>query len=142
MTRNWIAVACAEHARRGGDGGFMQVSHGKLAPLKRIAPGDRVAFYAPTVTLGGKDKCQAFILLGIVRDGEPYQVTMNADFRPFRRDVEWLSRKEASIAPLLDKLDFTKGQRNWGYQLRFGLFAISDHDIALIAKEMGVEKLP
>ena len=41
----------------------MQVSHGKLAPLKRVAPGDRVAFYAPAVTLGGKEKCQAFILL-------------------------------------------------------------------------------
>ena len=37
MTRkNWIAVASAEHARRGRDdpkGGFMQVGHGKLAPL-------------------------------------------------------------------------------------------------------------
>ncbi len=119
----------------------MQVSHGKLAPLKRIAPGDRVAFYAPTVTLGGKDKSQALILLGIVQDGDPYQVTMSADFQPFRRNVEWLSRQEAPIAPLLDELDFTKEQRNWGYQLRFGLFAISDHDIELIAKAMGV-KLP
>jgi len=117
----------------------MQVSHGKLAPLKRIAPGDRVAFYAPTVTLGGKDKCQAFILLGIVRDGEPYQVTMTADFQPFRRDVEWLSRKEAPIAPLLDQLDFAAGRRNWGYQLRFGLFAISDHDIALMRRSDGSE---
>jgi hypothetical protein len=38
MTRkNWIAVASAEHAHRGRDdpkGGFMQVGHGKLAPLK------------------------------------------------------------------------------------------------------------
>jgi hypothetical protein len=116
----------------------MQVSHGKLAPLKRVAPGDRVALYAPTATLGGKDKCQAFILLGTVQDGEPYQVAMNADFQPFRRDVKWLSTKEAPIAPLLDQLDFTTGKRNWGYQLRFGLFAISDHDIALIAKAMGV----
>ena len=116
----------------------MQVSHGKLAPLKRIAPGDRVAFYAPTVTLGGKDKCQAFILYGVVRDGEPYQVTMSADFQPFRRDVEWLSRQEAPIAPLLDKLDFSDGKSNWGYQLRSGLVAITDHDIDLIAKAMGV----
>jgi hypothetical protein len=139
--QNWIAVASAEHARRGGDGGFMQVSHGKLAPLKRIAPGDRVAFYAPTVTLGGKDKCQSFILLGIVQDGDPYQVTISADFQPFRRNVEWLSRTEAPIAALLDQLDFTAGRHNWGYQLRFGLFAISDHDTDLIAKAMGV-KLP
>ena len=142
MSKNWIAVACADHARRGGDGGFMQVAHGKLAPLKRIEPGDRVAFYAPTVTLGGSEKCQAFILLGIVRDGEPYQVTMSADFQPFRRTVEWLSRKETPIAPLLQTLDFSAGKRNWGSQLRFGLFAISGHDIALIAKAMGVAKLP
>ena len=91
--------------------------------------------------MGGKERCQAFILLGVVRDGEPYQVTMSADFKPFRRNVEWLSRKEAPIAPLLEKLDFTAEKRNWGYQLRFGLFAISDHDIALIAKAMGVKML-
>ena len=89
------------------------------------------------VTMGGKDKCQAFILLGVVRDGDPYQVTMGVDFKPFRRNVEWRSRKETPIAPLLEKLDFTAGKRNWGYQLRFGLFAIDDHDIALIAKAMG-----
>ena len=49
-TRNWIAVASAEHARLGRDHrpiGFMQVGHGKHAPLKRIAPGDSVACYAP-----------------------------------------------------------------------------------------------
>jgi hypothetical protein len=100
-----------------------------------------VTVYAPTVTLGGKEKCQSFILLGIVRAGEPYRVTMSAEFQPYRRNVQWLSRNEAPIAPLLDKLDFTIGKRNWGYQLRFGLFAISDHDIALIAKAMGVETL-
>lgn len=141
MPRNWIAVASAEHARRGGEGGFIQVAHGKLAPLKRIAPGDRVAVYAPTVTMGGKDKCQAFILIGIVRAGEPYQVTMSEDFKPFRRDVKWLSHNEAPITPLLQTLDFTKGRRNWGYQLRFGLFAISDHDIDAIARAMGVAGL-
>jgi len=138
MPQNWIAVASAEHARRGGEGGFIQVSHGKLAPLKRVAPGDRVAVYAPTVTMGGKEKCQAFVLLGIVRTGEPYQVTISEDFKPFRRDVDWKPKKETPIAPLLETLDFTKGRRNWGYQLRFGLFAISDHDIDAIARAMGV----
>ena len=58
MRRNWIAVASAEHARRGCTQpaqGYMQVCHGKCAPLKRVAPGDRVAYYAPTITMGGKD---------------------------------------------------------------------------------------
>ncbi|WP_366929405.1 hypothetical protein [Polaromonas sp.] len=41
--KDWIAVASAGHARRGPDApaGLMQVGHGKLAPLGRIAPGDR-----------------------------------------------------------------------------------------------------
>lgn len=48
----WIAVACAEHVARGVAGGFMQVSHGKRAPLVRIRPGDRVAYYSPSRVLG------------------------------------------------------------------------------------------
>lgn len=42
MTRQafWIAVASAEHVRRGLAQGFMQVSHGKEAPLKRVRPGE------------------------------------------------------------------------------------------------------
>lgn len=141
MTQNWIAVASAEHVRRGGDQGFMQVCHGKSAPLRRVQPGDRVVYYSPTLAFRGKEKCQAFTRLGIVRGGEPYQVDMGGGFCPFRRDVEWFATRDAPIAPLLDKLDFAAGKRNWGYQLRFGLFAVSDHDITLIAKAMGVKEL-
>src|SRR5262249_31349033 len=65
MTGHWIAVASAEHVRRGRREGFVQVSHGKAAPLKRIKPGDRVVYYSPTVTLGGKDKLQAFTAIGV-----------------------------------------------------------------------------
>lgn len=59
--RNWIAVACAQHARRGcatPGAGYMQVCHGKVAPLQRIRPGDRVAYYAPTVTMGARTGCR------------------------------------------------------------------------------------
>jgi hypothetical protein len=59
--------------------GFMQVSHGKAAPLRRIHPGDWVVYYSPTTA-----------------------------------------------------------KRNWGFQLRFGLFEISEHDMAMIATAMGV----
>src|SRR3989338_10761386 len=68
--RNWIAVACAQHARQGcatPGAGYMQVCHGKVAPLQRIRPGDRVAYYAPTITMGGKDRLQAFVSIGIDR---------------------------------------------------------------------------
>ena len=52
----WIAVASAEHVRHGRSEGVMQVSHGKAAPLTRVKPRDRVIYYSPALTLGGKDK--------------------------------------------------------------------------------------
>lgn len=136
MSEHWVAVASAEHVRRGRTEGFMQVCHGKAAPLRRIAPGDGVVYYSPTVTFGGKDRLQAFTAIGTVRDSTPYRADMGAGFHPFRRDVMWRAAEEASIQPLLDTLDFTAGKRNWGYQLRFGLFSISAYDFSLIAQAM------
>ena len=89
-TNNWIAVASAEHARRGcaqPDKGYMQVCHGKRGPLQRVAPGDRVAYYAPATTMGGKDRLQHFVSIGIVQPGEPYAFDMGGGFVPFRRNV-------------------------------------------------------
>jgi hypothetical protein len=141
MTNYWIAVASAAHVRRGRAEGFMQVGHGKAAPLKRIKPGDGIVYYSPTVTLGGKDKLQAFTAIGTVKDREPYVVDMGKGFKPYRRDVTWAKAKEAPIRPLLDALEFTAGKANWGYQLRFGLFAISAADFRLIARAMAAKSL-
>ncbi|MEQ1768749.1 MAG: EVE domain-containing protein [Devosia sp.] len=139
MQKHWIAVASADHARR-GKAGFMQVNHGKEAPLRRIRPGDGVAYYSPTVSFGGKDKLQAFTLIGRVKPGDIYQGEMG-DWVAHRRDVEWADAADAPIAPLIDKLDFAAGRKNWGYQLRFGLFEISAHDFALIADAMGATRI-
>jgi hypothetical protein len=136
VRRNWIAVVSAEHVMRGRDGGFMQVSHGKAAPLGRMRPGDRVAYYSPTQSFRGKDRLQTFTALGLVADGEPYRCVMGGGFRPFRRAVNWLPSRPAPIAPLLDKLEFSAGQRNWGYPLRFGLFEVSNSDFVVIAAAM------
>jgi hypothetical protein len=40
----WIAVASAERVRRGRGEGFMQINHGKAAPLKRVKPDDGLSF--------------------------------------------------------------------------------------------------
>jgi EVE domain len=139
---NWIAVASAEHARRGRDActdsnnGFMQVCHGKRAPLARVQPGDRVAYYAPTLTMGGKDKLQSFVSIGIVQSADPYAFDMGGGFVPFRRDVKYLQADETPIAPLLDDFEFVEDRQRWGYKFRFGLFKISDHDMQLIATAM------
>jgi hypothetical protein len=137
--KNWIAVASAEHARRGcgtPGTGYMQVCHGKCAPLKRMSPGDRVAYYAPAVTMGGKDRLQKFVSLGIVQPGEPYAFDMGGGFVPFRRDVAYVPAREVSILPLLDQLEFVENRQRWGYKFRFGLFEVSDHDMQLIAGAM------
>ena len=141
MSGHWIAVASAEHVRRGKREGFMQVSHGKAAPLKRIRPGDRVVYYSPTITLGGKDRLQAFTAIGTVKEGEPYVFDMGNGFTPYRRDVAWAKADETPIHPLLDRLEFTAGKPNWGYQMRFGLFPISAADFRLIDEAMGAAPL-
>jgi hypothetical protein len=97
----WIAVASADHVRRGRSEGFMQVSHGKAAPLKRIKPGDRVVYYSPALTLGGKDKLQSFTAIGTVKTGEPYLFDVEGRFQLYRRDVAWakagVHRRQAEL---------------------------------------------
>ncbi|WP_027060210.1 EVE domain-containing protein [Mesorhizobium loti] len=139
MSAYWIAVASAEHVRRGRKDGFMQVNHGKAAPLRRVKPGDGIVYYSPTTVFGEKDGLQAFTAIGTVRDGEPYQGDMGAGFTPFRRDVDWATADEAPIKPLLDRLEFTAGKSNWGYQLRFGLFPVSAADFTVIAEAMAAK---
>jgi len=138
MTKYWIAVASAEHARK-GKAGFMQVNHGKKASLQRIRADDGVAYYSPALTIGGKDRLQSFVSIGRVRDEELYQGIMGGDFVPWRRNVDYADATEAPIAPLLDTLEFTRGNRNWGYQMRFGLFEISEADFRAIAEAMGAK---
>jgi hypothetical protein len=136
-TRYWIAVASAEHVRRGREEGFLQVNHGKAAPLKRIKPGDFVIYYSPSEHYGSKQPYRHFTALGEVKDGEPYIGDMGPDFKPCRRDVAWRNMRETAIIPLLQSLSFSKDNKNWGYQLRFGLFEISASDFEVIESAMG-----
>jgi hypothetical protein len=134
--RCWIAIASAEHVSLGREQGFMQVCHGKAAPLRRLCGGDRVAYYSPTSSFRGKDLLQAFTALGVVRSSEPYEADMGGGLRPFRRDVQWLAAQPAAIRPLLGQLAFAARPGGWGYPMRFGLFEISAHDMDLIAGAM------
>ena len=97
--RYWLAVASADHARRGKDLGIIQVCHGKGGPLKRPHAGDGVVYYSPTASFKGKDRLQAFTSIGVVRDERVYQADMGGGFRPFRRDVTFVAANEASIRP-------------------------------------------
>ncbi len=139
--KHWIAVASAEHVALGRTQGFMQVGHGKEAPLHRLRRGDRVVYYSPVRVFGTRDAYQSFTALGTIRDERVYRAEMAGGFQPFRRDVDWLPGQPAPIRPLLGELSFTRGTPNWGQAFRYGLFRIDDADFACIAQAMGCAAL-
>jgi EVE domain len=137
--RYWLAVASADHAQRGKALGIMQVCHGKGGPLRRVRAGDGVVYYSPTVSFRGKDRLQAFTAIGVAQDDRTYQVDMGNDFRPFRRDVDYVESKPVSILPLLERLELTRGKRNWGYPFRRGLIEITKPDFDTISATMAAK---
>ncbi len=138
---NWVAVASAEHVAIGRAQGFMQVGHGKGAPLKRLHAGDRIAYYSPVRVFGTVSPCQTFTAIGTVLDERVYQGQMANGFEPWRKNVAWLDAHEAPIRQLLDALSFTQGKANWGYAFRFGLLKVTADDMQCIAKAMGAAQV-
>ncbi len=123
---------------KGVAGGFCQLSHGKAGPVRRLSPGDWLAYYSPRETIGEGEPVQAFTAIGRIKPGEPYEGEMGGGFRALRRDVAFLKAKDAPIRPLLDMLSFTKGRASWGYVFRRGSFEVGADDFQLIAEAMDV----
>ena len=141
MKRNWLVIASADHVANGLGGGFMQVCHGKHAPLTRIQPGDRVVCYSPNHRYSAshasraKDRLQAFTAIGTVRDGGLYRADMGEGFHPYRRDVAWHEAEQTPIWALQGELSFMQ-EKNWAYRLRQGLLELNDADMTAIAEAM------
>ena len=133
MSKNWLAVASADHVAVGRAEGFMQVCHGKVSPLRRLQPGDRVVYYSPTRryspshALREKDRLQSFTALGTVSASAPYRADTDGEraeiFLPWRRDIAWHDAGEVPLEDLKGRLAFAR-VANWGYRLRQGLVEI------------------
>ena len=136
MTKYWINVISKNHVLRGVQEGITQSGHGKEAPLKKMHEGDWIIFYSPKQSLEGDEKLQAFTAIGQMPDDEINQFEMSPTFKPFRRKVVFKDAKEISILPLIEKLDFIKDKKRWGYLFRFGLFEISEKDFQTISNLM------
>ncbi|WP_341675480.1 EVE domain-containing protein [Niveibacterium sp. SC-1] len=132
----WIGVVSREHVMRGVEGGFIQLNHGKRAPLQRLQAGDRVALYSPREAYPDGAPLQAFTAIGEVVSGEVYQVEMAPDFKPYRVDVRFLPCEEASIRPLIEDLSFIRDKTHWGAAFRFGYVRVPEADFLLIAQAM------
>ncbi|MCC2096286.1 MAG: EVE domain-containing protein [Hyphomicrobiales bacterium] len=137
----WIGVASRDHVMTGYAGGFCQLCHGKASAVRRLRPGDWIAYYSPRTSMRGGEPVQAFTAIGRIAAGEPYPFDMGNGFVPFRRDVAFCEGQEASIRPLIDRLSFLRDKRNWAYPFRFGLLQVSRPDFELIAEAMGVPKI-
>jgi hypothetical protein len=133
----WIGVVSHSHVRLGVAGGFIQLSHGKKAPLQRLRAGDGLVMYSPRTDYPGGEPLQAFTAIGVVISSEIYQVEMSPDFHPYRVDVRFLECHEAPIRPLIDELSFIRSKDHWGAAFRFGQVRIPAEDFRLIAAAMG-----
>jgi hypothetical protein len=137
-TRNdWIGVVSRAHVQIGVQGGFIQLNHGRKAPLQKLRAGDGLVMYSPRTSYPDGEPLQAFTAIGRVASGEIYQVEMAPDFKPYRIDVRFLPCREAPIKPLLERLSFIKDKAHWGVAFRYGQLKIPAADFAVIAEAMG-----
>jgi hypothetical protein len=135
----WIGVVSREHVQVGVKGGFIQLNHGKKAPVQRLHAGDGLVMYSPRTAYPDGEPLQCFTAIGTVTTGEVYQVTMSEDFKPYRVDVKFVKSKEAAIKPLIEKLSFIRSKTHWGAAFRFGYLKVPAEDFALIATAMGAK---
>lgn len=137
MTKYWLGVVQRSHVLKGVELGIAQTNHGKKTGLDRLTPADGFVYYSPKTDYPAGAPLKEFTAIGRVAEGEPWQAD-DGDFHPWRRKVHWnRSATSAPIAPLLDHLDLTRGNSNWGFALRRGLLEVTAHDFDLIADAMG-----
>ncbi len=134
----YIIAASKDHVQVGMEEGIAQAGHGKKSQLDKLDKDDWVIYYS------SKDKdgkaYQKFTAIGQVDDKEPFQVTISADFKPWRRKINYYSVNELEIRPILDDLNFITNRKKWGLHLMSGFVEIKESDFKLIAEQMLTHK--
>lgn len=141
ISRNhWVGVISRAHVQLGVEGGFIQLNHGKKAPLQRLHAGDGIVVYSPRSAYPDGDVLQRFTAIGTVLTGEIYQVEMTPDFKPYRVDVHFMKCHDSPIEPLIPGLSFIRDKTRWGAAFRFGYLEIPFEDFKIIAEAMGAQE--
>lgn len=136
MTRYWLAVVQRSHVLRGVELGIVQTSHGAKGGIQRMSPGDGIVYYSPKTDYPEGEPLRQFTALGTVATGEAWQ-ELEGEFHPWRRAVDYDRGAQAvPIAPLLDRLELTRGNRNWGMIMRRGQVELTEADFLLIQRQM------
>jgi hypothetical protein len=139
--RYWLGVVHRGHVLRGVSLGIAQTNHGAKAGVMRMQPGDGIVYYSPKTSYPDGPALREFTAIGRIADGEPWQAD-EGDRHPWRRRAEYDESAHAvPIAPLLQVLELTRGNPNWGFAMRRGHLEMSRHDFELLAHEMGADSL-
>jgi len=131
MSKYWIGVVGAQHAEIGKERGFCAFSHGKKQAISRLSPGDRFAYYSPREGFKEGAVVQAFVALGTVLEGDPYEVDFDGSpgwVRPAQTDIFI----RIPVKPLLENLTFVSNPKYWGMAFRRSLFEVTEADFNLI----------
>ncbi len=128
---HWIAVISRAHARIAAGSGFLQVCHGKAAPLRRTAAGDEVFIYCPREAMGAGEVLKRIEFRCTFDDDRVYQVEQAPGFKPFRKDVTFDPGFVGVAIHDVGGLDLT-ADPHWGMRARQGFFQISPEDAGLL----------
>lgn len=136
MTKYFLICASRDHVISGVEGGFAQAGHGRKDFISKPSKGDWVVFYSSKNKFEKGKPLQKFTAIGKVVDEEPYQPNAGANFKPYRRNVEFKKVQETEIRPLLEHLTFIKNKVKWGFYLISGFREISKEDYNVIKSAM------
>lgn len=147
--RYWLGVVQRAHVEHGVALGIAQTNHGAKSGIQRMQPGDGLVYYSPKTSFPDGDPLREFTAIGRIADGEAWQAEDSmmvagtlVDRHPWRRRVEYVEHaRPLPITPLLEVLDITRGNRNWGFVMRRGQVELTPHDFSIIATEMGATNL-
>lgn len=135
--KHWLAVISLEHANVAASSGFLQVCHGKAAPLRRTSAGDEFFIYSPKTGMGTGDSIMAFTYRGRFVDDKVYQVEQFPGFSPFRKDVEfYLDFPRVALKTVAD-MDL-RATPNLGLVLRRGFIELTAADAVRIRRHAGL----
>ena len=135
MRNYWVGVVSRSHVKIGVKGGFIQLNHGKKAPLERLKAGDMLAMYSPRESYPDGPVLQAFTAIGTIKSGKVYQVEMSPEFQPsaltssFRAPGKLRSSHSSNGFP-------SSSKTHWGGAFRFGYVKVPEADFARIADAM------
>ena len=129
--KHWIAVVSRDHAQIAARSGFLQVNHGKAAPLRRTSTGDEVFIYCPRSGMRAGEVLKRVEFRCVIENDTVYQGEQAPGFKPFRKDVRFDTGFQGISIGDVQGMELTANP-HWGMLARRGFFEISPHDAALL----------